>query len=440
MHEKNHFITSALRRYLTEKEKDPEVIGYEKYGFTRTDEIITAEYLLLFLALFCLSLVLQFYVGKVWKLHYLPESGATVLLGMFVGGLIRLVGNDTSDSLLGFDATIFFIGFLPPIIFNSGYQINRRLFFKNMGGILLLAVAGTAVSTVIIGVGLWALGQAGLAPEYSAIEYLTFGSLISATDPVSTLAVFSELQVHPTLFYLVFGESVLNDAVSITLFKTMSTYIGETITHEDGLWAFLDFCISCVGSTIIGFGLGMLFAWIFKVVDLTKHRLLLVSLYTGMIYIPFLLSETLQLSGILTLLFSAITARRYISHNIPPEAQRACAFVFELMAYLAETGVFLYLGLDVFSRRITRGYEVRFIFWSLLLCLVSRAVVTYPGLNFINRVRQNFADKKNSLDANLISPGMIHMVFINYLYTTNHLIIDYYCFYYILIYYYYYYY
>jgi sodium/hydrogen exchanger 3 len=372
-------ITDIVRRYLTQ-EKDPEVIGYEKYGFTRTSEIITAEYLLLFLVLFCISLVLQFYVGKVWKLHYLPESGATVFLGMLIGGIIRAAGQDTGETLLGFDATVFFIGFLPPIIFNSGYQINRRLFFKNMGGILVLAVAGTAVSTVIVGVGLWALGTAGLAPPYTAIEYLTFGSLISATDPVSTLAVFSELQVHPTLFYLVFGESVLNDAVSITLFKTMSTYIGETITLEDGLYAFLDFVISIIGSTLIGFGLGMLFAWIFKVVDLSKHRLLLVSLFTGMIYIPFLLSETLQLSGILTLLFSAITARRYISHNISPEAQRACAFVFELLAYLAETGVFLYLGLDVFARRITRGYEARFIFWSLLLCLASRAVVTYPGL------------------------------------------------------------
>lgn len=369
-----------LRRYLSEEEDQPEVIGYQKYGFTRSHEIITAQYLLLFVVLLCVSLVLQFYVGKVWHFHWLPESGATVCLGMLIGGMIRLSGKDSGDTLLAFDATVFFIGFLPPIIFNSGYQINRRLFFKNMGGILVLAVVGTLTSTIIVGVGLWAIGQAGLAPDFTAIEYLTFGSLISATDPVSTLAVFSELQVHPTLFYLVFGESVLNDAVSITLFKTMSKYIGKSITYEDGLFAFLDFIISCIGSTVIGFGLGMLFAWIFKVVDLTKHRLLLVSLFTGMIYVPFLLSETLQLSGILTLLFSSITARRYISHNIPPEAQRACAFVFELMAYLAETGVFLYLGLDVFARKITVGYEVRLIFWAMLLCHIGRAATTYPGL------------------------------------------------------------
>jgi solute carrier family 9 (sodium/hydrogen exchanger), member 8 len=118
------------------------------------------------------------------------------------------IKGDGGETLLGFDTTIFFIGFLPPIIFNSGYQINRRLFFRNMGAILALAVLGTAVGAAIIGIGLWGLGEAGLCYKMSPIETITFGSLISATDPVSTLAVFSELRVHPTLFYLVFGESV----------------------------------------------------------------------------------------------------------------------------------------------------------------------------------------------------------------------------------------
>ena len=75
--------------------------GWEVHGFTRNHEIVLAglcsvrysfcrhvtfpEFLLLFVVLLCASLVLQFYVGKVWKFHYLPESGATVLLGMLIG-------------------------------------------------------------------------------------------------------------------------------------------------------------------------------------------------------------------------------------------------------------------------------------------------------------------------------------------------------------------
>lgn len=53
-------------------------------------------------------------------------------------------------------------------------------------------------------------------------------------------------------------------------------------------------------------------------------------------------------------MFSAITAKRYSHMNIPTEAKRATAFVFELMAYMSETSVFLYLGMDVFSK-VTYG-------------------------------------------------------------------------------------
>ncbi len=49
------------------------------------------------------------------------------------------------------------------------------------------------------------------------ISRLSFGSLISATDPVCTLALFQTMNVDQDLYAIVFGESVLNDAVSIVL-------------------------------------------------------------------------------------------------------------------------------------------------------------------------------------------------------------------------------
>lgn len=76
---------------------------------------------------------------------------------------------------------------------------------------------GTTVSAAIIGISMYYLGVAGLAYPLQMIESLCFGSLISATDPVSTLALFSSMNADADLYAIVFGESVMNDAVSIIL-------------------------------------------------------------------------------------------------------------------------------------------------------------------------------------------------------------------------------
>ena len=67
------------------------------------------------------------------------------------------------------------------------------------------------------GAGIYCLGVVEVAYRLSLVESFAFGSLISAVDPVATLAIFSALDVDPVLNMLVFGESILNDAVSIVL-------------------------------------------------------------------------------------------------------------------------------------------------------------------------------------------------------------------------------
>lgn len=57
--------------------------------------------------------------------------------------------------------------------------------------------------------------------ELRLTDALAFGALISAVDPVATLAIFSAMDVEPVLNMLVFGESILNDAVSIVLCNIM---------------------------------------------------------------------------------------------------------------------------------------------------------------------------------------------------------------------------
>ena len=70
------------------------------------------------------------------------------------------------------------------------------------------------------------IGKAGVVDidTDSPLEALLFGALISAVDPVATLSIMgsAELNCDPLLYSLVFGESVLNDAVAVVLFRTFS--------------------------------------------------------------------------------------------------------------------------------------------------------------------------------------------------------------------------
>jgi len=85
-----------------------------------------------------------------------------------------------------FNADLFYFLLLPPIIFNSGYDLNRRPFFKNIVGILSFAVIGTVIAALATGFLLYALICAGLdAGGMDLVDCLVFGSLISATDPGS---------------------------------------------------------------------------------------------------------------------------------------------------------------------------------------------------------------------------------------------------------------
>ena len=82
----------------------------------------------------------------------------------------------------------------------------------------------------------------------------------------------------------------MNDAVAITLFRSTGKFVGISIGAEEGIIAFIDFVISFVGSLLIGYFLGLFSAWIFKVIDMSHHRVVLVSVFVGMVYVPFFLA------------------------------------------------------------------------------------------------------------------------------------------------------
>jgi len=149
---------------------------------------------------------------------YLQEAGLTTLLGVAAGGYLNLMNWHVYVSDLTTDFTgLFLILLLPPIIFEAGYNIKKKPFFKNIGAICAYAFVGTFLAIFSSALMFYLTGLI-TTPHFTWQEAFAFGSLISATDPVSVLAIFKEMDADQNLHAIVFGESILNDAIAIVMY------------------------------------------------------------------------------------------------------------------------------------------------------------------------------------------------------------------------------
>lgn len=322
-----------------------------------------------------------------------------------------------------FSPTIFFLVLLPPIIFESGYNLHKVYsfylkisnaywlivvqlllqgnFFQNIGSITVFAVFGTLISAMIVGSGVYVLGlvidmniwqfflkkwklnflflefQADIAYKLSFIESFAFGSLISAVDPVATLAIFQALDVDPVLNMLVFGESILNDAVAIVLTTTIlevdspelqSMSGGQLVLHGVGRFCLMFFASAAIGvafalaSALISFWLSFFLMhfsnnnWIkfsltsvnlLKYVELRRNPSLEFSMMMVFTYLPYALAEGIHLSGIMAILFCGIVMSHYTHYNLSPITQITMKQTMRTIAFIAGELIFLWLCQDV---------------------------------------------------------------------------------------------
>ncbi|NWX70535.1 SL9A6 protein, partial [Alca torda] len=295
-----------------------------------------------------------------------------------------------------FDPEVFFNILLPPIIFYAGYSLKRRHFFRNLGSILAYAFLGTAISCLVIGsvmYGCVALmkvtGQLG--GDFYFTDCLLFGAIVSATDPVTVLAIFHELQVDVELYALLFGESVLNDAVAIVLSSSIVAYqpAGDNSHTFDVTAMFKSIGIFLgifSGSFAMGAATGVVTALISFLLftKLREFPLLETGLFFLMSWSTFLLAE----ACVVAVLFCGITQAHYTYNNLSTESQHRTKQLFELLNFLAENFIFSYMGLALFTFQ-NHVFNPTFVVGAFLAIFLGRAANIYPLSFLLNLGRRN---------------------------------------------------
>ncbi len=289
-----------------------------------------------------------------------------------------------------FDASIFFYVVLPPIIFHQGYSLKKRKFFKYFSLIVSFGVLGTLVQFLVITTIAYELTNRDWFPLPFGLnlhESMLVGALFSSADEVATLSVIKQ-DKYPKLSAVLFGEGVLNDAVSILLFRTV---LGGTTTNSIGTEERLSVThgilevLKLLGesiyllvlSGIVGLLSGLCVAACFKYMPSFKRhpeKQTAILMLGG--YFSFSMSEVFELSGILSVFFCGVALSHYAWHHLSDAAKITSKLTSESIALIAEAYCFAAIGLSVPEFELAK-WSFSFIGLMLLSLMAARAASTY---------------------------------------------------------------
>ncbi|KAA0709861.1 Na(+)/H(+) exchanger beta [Triplophysa tibetana] len=306
-----------------------------------------------------------------------PESCLLIAVGLLLGGLIRVIGENPPV----LDSQLFFFCLLPPIILDAGYFLPIRPFTENAGTILTFAVVGTLWNSFFVGAGLYGVCrlEGGRLASVDLLSCLLFGSIVSAVDPVAVLAVFEEIHINELLHILVFGESLLNDAVTVVLYHLFEEFahVGE-VTPGDVFLGILCFFVVALGGVMVGAVYGALAAFTSR---FTAHTRVIEPLFVFLYsYMAYLSAEVFHLSGIMALIACGVVMRPYVEANISHKSYTTIKYFLKMWSSVSETLIFIFLGVSTVAG--PHVWNWTFVSITIVLCLVSR-VLGVVGLTYI---------------------------------------------------------
>lgn len=357
----------------------------------------------LFVALLCACIVLGHLLEEN---RWVNESITALIIGLCTGVVILLTTKGKSSHILVFSEDLFFIYLLPPIIFNAGFQVKKKQFFRNFMTIMLFGAVGTLISFVTISFGATEVfGKMDIGLGFG--DFLAIGAIFSATDSVCTLQVLNQDET-PFLYSLVFGEGVVNDATSVVLFNAIQNF---DLVHLDAtvVLRFVgNFLYLFASSTFLGAFVGLLSAYVIKKLYFGRHSTdREVALMMLMAYLSYMLAELLDLSGILTVFFCGIVMSHYTWHNVTESSRITTKHAFATLSFIAEIFLFLYVGMDALDIEKWTfvsdrpGTSIRVSLVLLGLVLVGRAAFVFP-LSFLSNLAKKSSSEKISFRQQIV--------------------------------------
>uniref|UniRef100_A0A2D4HN23 Sodium/hydrogen exchanger n=1 Tax=Micrurus lemniscatus lemniscatus TaxID=129467 RepID=A0A2D4HN23_MICLE len=219
------------------------------------------------------------------------------------------------------------------------------------------------------------------------LDFLLFGSLIAAVDPVAVIAVFEEVHVNDVLFIIVFGESLLNDAVTVVLYNVFESFVSigaEYVTGVECIKGIVSFFVVSLGGTFIGIVFAFLLSFVTR---FTKHVRIIEPGFVFVIsYLSYLTAEMLSLSAILAITFCGICCQKYVKANISDRSSTTVRYSMKMLASGAETIIFMFLGISAVDPKIWT-WNTAFMLLTVIFISIYRIIGVILQTWILNRYR-----------------------------------------------------
>jgi monovalent cation/hydrogen antiporter len=305
---------------------------------------------------------------------HVPYPIALVCGGALIGFLPEL-------PRIAVDPDVVLAVFLPPVLYHAALFTSWRDFKRWSVSISMLAIGLVIATTIAVAaVAHW------LIPDMPWAVAFALGAIVSPPDAVAATAILGTLRVPRRLVCVLEGESLVNDAAGLVLYKfaVAAAVTGAFSAPQAGL----SFIWVSAGGVLLGAVLGWVFVWVQRQIGDTFVEVLL-SLTLP--YTAYLVAEKVGVSGVLAVVAAGLVRSRAMAGLSSPETRMLTLNIWNVVVFLFNSLIFIMIGIALprIVEELERVHDDK-LYWYALAIIVTAVIVrllwVFPGAALLRKI------------------------------------------------------
>ena len=263
-----------------------------------------------------------------------PYPILMVVAGLALGLVLGVLGVPRVE----LDPDLVLVLFLPPILFSAAYFLSPRELWHNIRPISLLAVGLVFTTTLAV-----AFVVMALAPQLGWPVAIALGAIVSPPDAIAATSIARQLNLPRRLVIIFEGESLVNDATALTIYRLAVAAVGVSGGLDLGE-ATVTFVTVAVGGVIVGLVVGWVASWLLSLLEDPPVEVLISLLVPFVAYLP---AESLGVSGVLATVAAGLLVGFRAPRVMRSDTRLLGSSTWSMVIFVVNGLAFLLIGLQL---------------------------------------------------------------------------------------------